>query len=424
MVPINSRDHMLLADARAVLDRQLEDVPEGDLAVEFWYWARRQPERKPDATTAARQLAQRSGAQQDFQTVAALGFALDAGLLESGEASALRRGLGRLAGRNPFVDGMPMPFCSDAVGVLGVAVGASALSDSDVASDISAWLAKFLGTIYSMSGTEEWQRCLFHAADTLLGGLVGIGPVVGENASDVRAALESKGILPSIDEIALSAALSYIARNSIEAIPYERAVLRSVALDWLVRSASILTPQRVTVDGLVRLLQRVPAGLRNWTWEDAARTSATPIRRWHIDHEYHVQNLLWMLLSPIFPDLDDEQYLVKIGQKNPRADFYIPSMRVIIEAKFLRPADRIQKIIDEIAADLSLYRSLGNDCAGVIAFIWDDGARTNEHDYLRQGLKKMPGLVDAVIVSRPRDWTEMVAPSPHRRTAAGKKTKG
>ena len=101
--------------------------------------------------------------------------------------------------------------------------------------------------------------------------------------------------------------------------------------------------------------------------------------------------------------------LVKIGQKNPRADFYIPSMKIIVEAKFMRPADRVQKIIDEIAADLSLYRSLGNDCAGVIAFIWDDGARTNEHDYLRQGLKKMPGLVDAVIVSRPRDWTEGVS---------------
>ena len=161
-----------------------------------------------------------------------------------------------------------MPFCSDAVGVLGVAVGASAFSDSDVASDISAWLAKFLASIYSMSGTEEWQRCLFHAADTLLGGLVGIGPVVGENASDVRAALESKGILPSIDEIALSAALSYVARNSIEAIPYERAVLRSVALDWLVRSAPILTPQRVTVDG-----SRSPVGT------DSRRTAKLDLGR-------------------------------------------------------------------------------------------------------------------------------------------------
>lgn len=135
-----------------------------------------------------------------------------------------------------------------------------------------------------------------------------------------------------------------------------------------------------------------------------------------------MQNLLWMLLSPIFPDLDDEQYLAKIGQ-NPRADLYIPSMKLIVEAKFLRPADRIQKTIDEIASDLSLYRSMGNDCGGVIAFIWDAGGRTNEHDYLRQGLKKMPGLVDAVIVSRPRDWTESLVPSSPSTIAGAKKTK-
>lgn len=139
------------------------------------------------------------------------------------------------------------------------------------------------------------------------------------------------------------------------------------------------------------------------------------------EDEYHVQSLLWMLLSPIFPDLDDEQYLAKIGQKNPRADFYIPSMKLIVEAKCLRPADRLQKVIDEIASDLSLYRSMGNDCGGVIAFIWDAGARTNEHDYLRQGLRKMPGLVDAVVVSRPRDWTEPQEPMPQRKTSGARK---
>jgi len=113
---------------------------------------------------------------------------------------------------------------------------------------------------------------------------------------------------------------------------------------------------------------------------------------------------LWALLAPIFPDLDDEQYLAKIGQKNPRADLYIPSMKLIIEAKFLRPGDRMQKIIDEISSDASLYNAMGNDCAGIIPFIWDDSARSQEHDYLRQGLKKLPGIIDAVVVSRPSDW--------------------
>lgn len=135
-----------------------------------------------------------------------------------------------------------------------------------------------------------------------------------------------------------------------------------------------------------------------------------------MDHEYHVQNLLWALLAPIFPDLDDEQYLAKIGHKSPRADFYIPSMRIVIEAKFLRPEDRMQKIIDEISSDTGLYSAMGNDCAGIIPVVWDDGARSHEHDYLRQGLRKLPNVVDAIVVSRPSAWTDGGA-------ASGQKTK-
>jgi REase_DpnII-MboI len=160
----------------------------------------------------------------------------------------------------------------------------------------------------------------------------------------------------------------------------------------------------MTAQSLVRLLERVPAGLRRWTWEKTARVPNSPVRQWHIDHEYHVQNLLWLLLAPIFPDLDDEQYLKKIGQKTPRADLYIPSMKIIIEAKFVRPGERFQKVIEEISADASLYLAMGNNCDGIIPFIWDNSSRSQEHDYLKEGLKKLPGIIDVVVISRPSDW--------------------
>jgi hypothetical protein len=136
--------------------------------------------------------------------------------------------------------------------------------------------------------------------------------------------------------------------------------------------------------------------------------------------------MLWFLLAPIFPDLDDEQYLSKIAQKNPRADLYIPSMRIIVEAKFLRKGDKLQKIIDEISSDASLYGAVGNDCDGVIPFIWDDSARSHEHDYLKQGLKKLSGIIGTVIVSRPSNWNEPavsqeVKPAPQKKSAATEK---
>jgi hypothetical protein len=165
-----------------------------------------------------------------------------------------------------------------------------------------------------------------------------------------------------------------------------------------------VVPGRISAQDLTHLIERIPAGLRKWTWETKPRTANAPIRHWHIDNEYHVQNLLWATLAPIFPDLDDEQYLVKIGQKSPRADLHIPSMRLIIEAKFLRRGEPMQRVIDEISSDTGLYSAMGNDCAGIIPFIWDDSARSHEHDYLRQGLKKLPNIIDAVVVSRPSDW--------------------
>jgi REase_DpnII-MboI len=176
---------------------------------------------------------------------------------------------------------------------------------------------------------------------------------------------------------------------------------RFAALEHVIRSAPAVVPGRISARDLVRLLERIPAGLRKWTWETKARIANAPIRQWRIDNEYHVQNLLWVMLAPIFPDLDDEQYLVKIGQKSPRADLHIPSMKIIIEAKFLRPGHSINKIIDEISSDTGLYSAMGNDCAGIIPIIWDDSARSHEHDYLRHGLKKLPNIIDAIVISRP-----------------------
>jgi REase_DpnII-MboI len=101
------------------------------------------------------------------------------------------------------------------------------------------------------------------------------------------------------------------------------------------------------------------------------------------------------------PDLTDEQYLAPVGQKNPRADLVVPSMKLVIEVKFQRAGDVPQKIVDEIASDASLYLVKDSPYRGIVCFIWDDGARTGDHDYLAAGLKKIHGVVDVVIVPRP-----------------------
>jgi hypothetical protein len=121
-----------------------------------------------------------------------------------------------------------------------------------------------------------------------------------------------------------------------------------------------------------------------------------------IDNEYHVQNMLWVILAPIFPDLDDEEWLKSLGQHHPRADLAIPSLRVIIEVKFARENGKFSDIIQEVAADASTYLQNGSGYTSMVAFVWDDAARTEEHAELRQGLVRIRGVSDAIVLPRPR----------------------
>jgi hypothetical protein len=387
----------------------------------------RRTEDEAEAKTIACAAAQRTGAQLDFHTVAAIGFARQAALLGDDVTGTLKHGLERLAGRKAFVDGNPMPFCSDAAGVLGVALGTRMLADKGVSAKIAAWLSGFLPSIYQLEGTEDSQRHLFRAADCVLGGSIKLPATAHGQAADVLIALAAKNVLPQgigkraeQDE---EQALQLILSEAGVELPYERAAIRLAALEQVIRSAPTVVPGRISAPDLVRLLERIPAGLRKWTWENKPRTANAPLRHWHIDNEYHVQNLLWVLLAPIFSDVDDEQYLVKIGQKSPRADLHIPSMKIIIEAKFLRPGEAVQKVIDEISCDTGLYCAMGNDCAGIIPVIWDDSARSHEHDYLRQGLKKLPNIIDAIVISRP-GWIgdEPESPTKTREKQTGRKS--
>jgi hypothetical protein len=155
-----------------------------------------------------------------------------------------------------------------------------------------------------------------------------------------------------------------------------------------------------SLEDVSKLLKRVPAGLRRWTWEGKSRTGGQP-RQWYIENEYHVQNLLYFLLAAVFADIREEEYTGSVGQKKPRVDLVIPSLKLVIETKFWYDQDKPQRIIEEIAEDTSLYLAQGSPHEQMIAFIWDDSRRTEEHDLLKSGLKNLKGIFDVVIVSRP-----------------------
>jgi hypothetical protein len=273
-------------------------------------------------------------------------------------------------------------------------------------------MGKFLAQCYDFRGIQEWQKCLFAAAQRAVDAVPILKVPQSASVADVRVALCASGLLPMPDraqgELDEIEALSPLKQEVDIHIDVARAALRLAAFEWLNRSTPVVTLSCPTIDEVCRLLRRVPVALRKWTWEEKPRTSGrgAQARKWYIDNEYHVQNLLWLVLVPIFPDLKDEEYTVSVGQLHPRADLCISSLKLIVEVKFVRPGTAFKEIIEEVAADASLYLTGASIYDGIIAFVWDDSRRSEQHDTLVGGLRQIRGIIDAMVVSRPGGMDE------------------
>ena len=95
--------------------------------------------------------------------------------------------------------------------------------------------------------------------------------------------------------------------------------------------------------------------------------------------------------------------LPSIGHARPRADLAVPSLRTLIEVKFLRHSGQaaLREIIEEIAADTSLYLSRTKDFDTIIVVVWDDCAQTEQHHELQSGIESIRGVTAAIIIPRP-----------------------
>lgn len=190
--------------------------------------------------------------------------------------------------------------------------------------------------------------------------------------------------------------------------------LRLAAIDWAVQRAMDFDIAALTVSDVATVLHRVPTAFQRWTWEDKPRTAragAEP-RRWHIENEYHFQSMLYAVLKPLIPALEEEQYLPPTGTYQPRADLCILGLQLVVEVKFWYRGKSVKDLTEEIAADLTLYLRKDSPYRAVIAAIWDDGARTEEQAELMRGLKGLTGLSDVVIVNRPSSMNVSLPSAP------------
>ncbi len=330
-----------------------------------------------------------AGQARHPEHVAALGYGASAGLLDPDETKMLNDEVHHLAGRDFFVPGRPLRIEADGIGLLGVALGAAAVGAS------GAWLQRLLTQASATS--DPWQQGLIRAARVVTGE---IGLRV--TPPDLAVALSARKIGDTNDS-ETSTAWAMAARMDPHDDGAPRDAVRLAVFNLILARQAHVAIGGAGISDLTTLLQNAGRSLKLWQYEDRGRTPRSAPGRWEIENEYHVQAFLWTMLAPVFGDLEDEENLPSVGQKHPRADLGIPSLRTIVEVKFMRTAGQraCAEVIEQIAADASLYLSRPGSYDNIIAVVWDDCAQTEQHHELRSGLQMLRGVSAAVIIPRP-----------------------
>jgi hypothetical protein len=370
----------LLRDAEAALRRVAEGAELMTLESAFLSWLR--GETAPHAVEQAF-----ASPLRDYSDVALAGLAEAAGW--SVDSTRLEDGLRWLVDVSLDRVGVPAPVVAD--GLAHVCLGLAARK--------RPWFA-------------AWHdQVLLRAADGIHPAwLVGGGRVVRGEASvcapELRVALASRGVATSTDADG-NAFLEGLLRGELSDEVFRAHVLLA-ALEWTRRSAPVVLPGRATIQAVAEMLRAVPRALQQWPWEDDAAkpNRKAPAARWHIANEYHVQSLLWALLAPVFPDLKREGYAAQVGPIQPRVDLIVPSLRLAIEVKFARSRSTLKGMVNEIAEDSAIYFTVPGEYDQLLVFVWDNERNQQDHELVAGGMRKLPHVIDAVIVSRPGHMTD------------------
>lgn len=397
MVPMNTNiGQMILEDAQASHLRVLKASEVSTQYLAFFHWLLPVHFPTTNFDEAIKQACSKGGGSRSYRDVAVLGFLSDrvSELNMHGQRDSL---VTWLLGTRVRSSGEYDPIVDDPVGALGVllAVGASG---GELLVKGRVWLAEVCSAAVA-GAVKQSSASTFRCVSSFLSG----SEATGEISPDVAVALQSKG-LRNIDPGIYASAFPSAKLPADEGDLFT-AAMRLAALDWIQGQTGI-SIERPDAGQVRKVLEGAQSSLYRWVWEDKPKTSkrGAEARKWYIENEYHFQSLLYAILRPIFPDLKEEEYTVSVGTTQPRADLYIPSLKLVIEVKYWRGGSNSRDLINELAADASLYRAKGSEIQKVIPVIWDDGRRTEQQSVIQDGVGVIDGLSEAIFVNRPSTW--------------------
>ena len=159
------------------------------------------------------------------------------------------------------------------------------------------------------------------------------------------------------------------------------------------------------------VLSRFETAMRRWRCDESSMKQ--PIR-WPVTAEREIQDILWLMLRPVFDDLVDEETLPKLGHSTYREDFGIPSLGILIEVKYVRKSSDFKEIEKQVLEDSVAYLNGVTAYREIVVFIYDESASVQEHDTTASSLRGIDRISDVIIVSRP---SQLARPALHRQPA-------
>jgi hypothetical protein len=252
---------------------------------------------------------------------------------------AFIEGMTRLRRRDPLPEDR-ISFAYQPKAFLGLALGVVALGE--LGAEYRAWLQKVLSDRQRNESTPYHMLLYSCIRYELTGETTPIGDVQRYTAPHELALLVwgiRRGILRLLDtHLDASMLQTQILHAALTADlntldPSQASLIWQAIHTSLMSSIGELVLSRSHVSTMLR---RFEAALRRWRW-DNERTVKHPIR-WPITNEREVQDILWLMLRSVFDDVVDEDTLPRLGHSTYRADFGIPSLRLLVEVKYARQA--------------------------------------------------------------------------------------
>lgn len=360
-------------------------------------------------------LAKNSQSLSHFHVLAAAGYALCH--FENTAPSTLRKafidGLAKLRPRDPFPDDR-VSFAYQPRAFLGIALGVTAIDE--FSAPYRSWLVELLADQRCRSSMPYYTLLYSYIRYILARETLSIDEVKRYSDLQDLAMLEwstrHKVVYLYDPHLELSRLQAQILRSFLVGDisvfnSSQAAVIWSAVHASLARSVEQLVLSRNHVS---MILRRFEAALRRWRWDDPNKMKR-PIT-WAITSEREVQDIVWLILRSVFDDVVDEETLPKLGHSTYKADFGIPSLRLLIEAKYCREASDFKKIEKEIMEDAAAYLiHIKDRYDRILVFIYDHSSSVQEHAVTATALKELPGIEDVIIVSRPSQLpAELVNP--------------